>query len=328
MTKRRVTERGLEKKANQFQILFERSPDAIILLDKDKFIDCNAAALAIFGCKNSSEILDGNFIKKFSPPLQPDGGDSMRLSQDNIAKAFKDGSNRFEWMHCRADGSVFPSEVSLVSFEQDGRAVVQGTIRDITEKKVAEAQMQELAFIDPLTHVFTRRLFEDRLTQVLLKTARSKEYAALFFIDLDKFKRLNDQFGHHVGDLRLIDVAKCLNASVRSEDTVARIGGDEFVVLINELSPDIHTAKPQVINIAEKIVKQLAINDFLKDPLQKPCRLDGSAQYDGSASVGVVLFSGKQRSAEQLLEQADAAMYQAKQAGGNRYQFYESDVFG
>ena len=325
-TQRTLAILSLDKIINQFKILFERHPDAVILLDDQTFVDCNPAAVKIFGCKNRNDILDGNFLKKFSPPLQPDGRDSMEGAAENIAIALKNGSHLFEWTHCRLDGTPFPTEIVLVAFEQNGKRIVQGAIRDISESKAAVDELREVAFKDPLTQLSTRRLFEDRLRQIILKTNRSKQHAALFFIDLDHFKRLNDNFGHLVGDLRLQNVAKGLTASVRSEDTVARLGGDEFVILINELSPDIQIAKPEVLKLADKIVKKLSTQACLSESSHKPCQLEDTSLCHCSASVGVVLFSDNQVSAKELLEQADEAMYKAKNAGGNQFHLYEPDI--
>ena len=229
----------------------------------------------------------------------------------------------------RKDGAIFWNDLTIKPlFDKSGKLLFFiELINDISRLKAIEVQLKSLAFIDPLTKLFTRRLLEDRLGQVLLKTSRSNEYAALFFIDLDNFKRINDLFGHAAGDIRLQDVAKRLKEIIREEDTVARIGGDEFVILVNELSPDISIAKSNVKEKAKKIVEKLSTQSCLLDPIHKPCRVDGVGQCRCSASLGIVLFSGKDKSIEQLLAEADAAMYRAKAAGGNCYQFYEGDCY-
>ena len=154
----------------------------------------------------------------------------------------------------RKDGTIFWNDLTIKPlFDKSGKLLFFiELINDITRLKAIEVQLKSLAFLDPLTKLFTRRLLEDRLGQVLLKTSRSNEYAGLFFIDLDHFKRINDLFGHTAGDIRLQDVAKRLKEIVREEDTVARIGGDEFVILVNELSPDLSIAKSNVKEIAKK----------------------------------------------------------------------------
>lgn len=227
----------------------------------------------------------------------------------------------------RKDGTIFWNDLTIKPlFDKSGKLLFFiELINDISRLKAIEVQLKSLAFIDPLTKLFTRRLLEDRLDQVLLKTARSNEFGALFFIDLDNFKRINDLFGHAAGDIRLQDVAKRLKEIIREEDTVARTGGDEFVILVNELSPDISIAKSNVKEIAKKIVEKLSTQSCLLDSIHKPCGVD-EGQCRCSASVGIALFSGKDKGKEQLLTEADAAMYRAKAAGGNCYQFYEGEA--
>ena len=323
ITKRTEIELALEKIAHQFRALFEGDPDAEILLDGETFVDVNPAALTMFGCSNQSEILGQHFIKKFSPIKQPDGKDSVATAAEHISNAVKNGSDRFEWTHSKLDGTPFQTEVTLVAFERGGKRVVQGTIKDISQYQSTIDELRDIAFTDPLTQLSTRRLFEDRIHQVILKTSRSQKQSALLYIDLDHFKRLNDEFGHLVGDLRLQNVAKGLRSCVRSEDTVARLGGDEFAVLVNGLSPDVDVAKAHVVRVAEKIVKKLSTEACLAEPVKKPCQLDDISHCRCSASVGIVLFANDEINEKDLLKQADTAMYRAKKAGGDGYQFYE-----
>ena len=224
----------------------------------------------------------------------------------------------------RSDGTIFWNDLTIKPlFDEAGKLLFFiELINDISRLKTIEEQLMSLAFIDPLTKLFTRRLLEDRLGQVLLKTSRSKQHAGLFYVDLDHFKRINDLFGYAAGDIRLQDVAKRLKKCVREEDTIARVGGDEFVILVNELSSDISIAKSNVEEIAKKIVEQLSTKSCLQDPIRKPCLTDDISQCQCSVSVGVVLFSGKDRGIEQLFAEGDAAMYRAKAAGGNCYQLY------
>lgn len=126
--------------ASHFSLLYALSPDAIMLLDENGFFDCNPAALRIFGCSERNEFI-GKHPSQFSPATQSDGRDSMVAAAEKIAEAMKNGSNLFEWMHCRLDGSIFPAEVLLVSFEKDGKTVLQATVRNITRRKNAENQI-------------------------------------------------------------------------------------------------------------------------------------------------------------------------------------------
>ena len=193
---------------------------------------------------------------------------------------------------------------------------------EIAERKVMEVQMRDMAFHDPLTGLPNRLLLVDRMSQLLAASARGCFYGALMFLDLDDFKPLNDTHGHEVGDHLLKEVADRLTRSVRQMDTVARFGGDEFVVMLGELHADRGQSMAQAQSIAEKIRVMLSApylitiaNEGLPDQL---------VEHRGSASIGVVLFYQDQASQAEILKWADAAMYQAKKAGGNTIRFSES----
>lgn len=144
ITNRVNAEKSLAKVAGQFKVLFESSPDSIMLLNEKEFFDCNPATLCMFGCKERNEFI-GKHPSQFSPALQPDGIDSMLLANQRIAEAFKSGYNLFEWSHCRLDGTIFPAEVLLVVFEKEGKPVLQATVRDITARKNYEQALADEA---------------------------------------------------------------------------------------------------------------------------------------------------------------------------------------
>jgi diguanylate cyclase (GGDEF)-like protein/PAS domain S-box-containing protein len=179
---------------------------------------------------------------------------------------------------------------------------------DISERKASEQRMHHLAHFDVLTGLPNRALFSDRLRQTLAKARRDKTRVALMFIDLDKFKPVNDTLGHHVGDLLLKAVAQRLNECVRREsDTVGRLGGDEFVVMLPEIE-----SSSDVLQVAEKIL--LALNKpFEMGPLKHVIQI--------SSSIGIALFPEHGDDESGLLKSADAAMYRAKEAGSNRAEF-------
>jgi diguanylate cyclase (GGDEF)-like protein len=201
--------------------------------------------------------------------------------------------------------------------EYDGAYVVS---RDITERKRMEEVVQQLAYFDPLTELPNRRLLNDRLSQIMAASKRSGRYAAVMILDLDNFKQLNDQHGHLVGDLLLIEVAKRLIACVREVDTVARFGGDEFVVMLSELDDDKAESCRLAQVVAEKIRLALAAPYILS--VSKENSPPTSVEYHCSASIGVVLFINHETAHENILKWADAAMYQAKDAGRNAIRFY------
>ena len=186
-----------------------------------------------------------------------------------------------------------------------------GMIVDITERKQAESEIHRLAYYDPLTNLPNRRLLQDRLGQVIAATARSALYGALIFIDIDRFKALNDSRGHDVGDLLLTDVAQRLREVVREKDTVARQGGDEFVVVVEELGKTSHDAA----------VVATQLGDKLRAVLAAPFNLNGY-EYHCETSIGVGLFHG-QNTVEDLFKHADLALYQAKNSGRNILRFFD-----
>ncbi len=182
-------------------------------------------------------------------------------------------------------------------------------------------QIQHLAFYDSLTNLPNRRLLLDRLSQTNAANKRSRRYGAMIFIDLDNFKQLNDRHGHAVGDLLLIEAAGRLRACVREMDTVARFGGDEFVVMVNELEMGKEESKVKAGAIADKIREELAKPYVLEIQLDKK-----TIEHQCTASIGVALFINSQGSEDDILNWADRAMYQAKEAGRNAIRFYGDEA--
>jgi diguanylate cyclase (GGDEF)-like protein/PAS domain S-box-containing protein len=200
-----------------------------------------------------------------------------------------------------------------VEFDAQGHPLkLYGTIQDITERKESEAEIHSLAFFDPLTKLPNRRHLLDRIHQAQSVSARSNLYGALLFLDMDKFKSLNDTLGHDIGDLFLVEVARRMLLCVRDVDTVARIGGDEFVVLTGEIGANAEEVSQKVALIAEKI----------RAALSEPYKLK-AYEHHSSPSIGVCLFRGNETSMDSLLKQADMAMYQAKGSGRNAVRFYD-----
>jgi diguanylate cyclase (GGDEF)-like protein len=190
---------------------------------------------------------------------------------------------------------------------------VYAIFEDITERKNLETQVKQLAFFDPLTQLPNRRLLNDRLAQALLVSQRSACFGALLVLDLDNFKPLNDQHGHMAGDLLLVEVARRLLDQVRKVDTVARFGGDEFVVILQELGSDAAHSAHQALAIAEKIRAVLAAPYLLQPTAGAP-----PLEHHCTASVGLALFGPTTPGPTEVLQQADQAMYQAKNDGRNR----------
>jgi diguanylate cyclase (GGDEF)-like protein/PAS domain S-box-containing protein len=221
--------------------------------------------------------------------------------QGEIWNRRKNGENYPEWLTITAvvgkDGSI--TNYICAFF-------------DITERKLAEEKIHNLAFYDPLCQLPNRRLLFDRLHQAVTTSARTKNCAGLLFIDLDNFKILNDTRGHDIGDMLLIEVGHRLRACIRESDTLARLGGDEFVVLLEGLSADRSEAAVQAREVGEKM-----LND-----IHQPYMLDKVEHYS-TASIGVSLFANYRQNLDDLLKQADTAMYAAKKAGRNTLRFFD-----
>jgi len=190
-----------------------------------------------------------------------------------------------------------------------------GIARDITENKKQQQEIEQLAFYDPLTGLPNRRLLMDRIQHALTTSARSGRVGAILFLDLDHFKTLNDTLGHDVGDILLQQVAERLKTCVRAGDTVARFGGDEFIIMLEDLSLQPPEAISEADRIAQKILK--AVNQAYT--------LKGK-EYLSSTSIGITLFCGRDTGSNELIKQADIAMYQAKNKGRNGLRFFDSEM--
>jgi diguanylate cyclase (GGDEF)-like protein/PAS domain S-box-containing protein len=249
------------------------------------------------------------------------GPETDRATLDRVRVALeKWQSIRAETLNYRKDGSTYWNEFEIVPIANEKGWFTHwvSVQRDITERKEMEYQVRQLAFYDPLTNLPNRRLLSDRLNQSIYASKRSGLYGAIMFLDLDNFKSLNDLHGHGAGDLLLVEVASRLTNCVRKMDTVARFGGDEFVVLLCELGDNKEIAKIQASIIAEKIRTTLA------KPYSLLLQPEENIEHHCTVSIGVNLFSNKGASEDDILKWADTAMYQAKEAGRNLIRFYDA----
>ena len=215
----------------------------------------------------------------------------------------------------RQNGEIFPGWLTVTAVRSDDGKTQRFIfiLSDITDRKAREEEIRQLAFYDPLTHLPNRRLLVDRLRHALTISIRSKRHGGLLFIDLDNFKTINDTMGHGTGDLLLQHVAERLSGCVRAGDTVARQGGDEFVILLKDLSEAPQEAVRQTELIGEKIL----------DALNRPYLLAEHVCHN-SASIGATVFNGESGSTDEQLKRADQAMYQAKLAGRNTFRIFDT----
>jgi diguanylate cyclase (GGDEF)-like protein/PAS domain S-box-containing protein len=447
-TRRRLKQSRLEREAlessssllaqnseSKYRVLFEDSADATWMMDGNGFVECNSAALEMFGYSAEVPMLHPADI---SPLNQPDGTSSRTAAELKIASAFLNGKERFEWMHMRKNGNVFPAEVCLTALTLSGRSMLLATVRDITERKgteeallfknalleaqtettidgilavdesdhiimvnkqfklgfeipdellsnqddhilskyvmnkiqgpdafnqkikylnshrdekssdeirlkngtifdrysaplvdsmgkyrgriwyhrditerkAAEERIQFLAYYDALTELPHRSLLLDRLENALADARRRGEKIALMFLDLDQFKAMNDLFGHLFGDSVLKDVAKRIKDCGREQDTVARVGGDEFLILLSSVKDAADAAIA-----AERIMNALNMGFVIQ-----------GQSLNVSCSVGVSMFPEHGADSETLIKNADAAMYCAKGDGRNKVRFFTDEM--
>ena len=224
------------------------------------------------------------------------------------------GAWQGELWNRRKNGEIYPEWLTITAVKGDDGAIRHyvATQIDITERKAAEMEVEKLAYYDSLTGLANRQLLLDRLQHAIAFSARSGSGVAVLFLDLDKFKALNDTLGHDMGDLLLQQVAQRLVACVREGDTVARLGGDEFVVLLEGLSENRLEASTQAGVAGKNILAALNQPYMLVDH-----------EYHSTPSIGGTVFAGHEHTVEELLKQADLAMYQAKAAGRNALRFFD-----
>ncbi len=308
---RKQVEAALSASESRFRLMFERTTDALMLLDGSSglFIDCNQSAAELLRCQSKDELLQLH-PSQISPLRQPDGRLSSEKADEMIATALRNGSHRFEWVHCSVHRANFHAEVLLTPILIDEHNLIIATVRDITRKKESEELIWKQANFDALTGLPNRRMLHDRLQQAIRKAQRSRLPMALLFVDLDRFKEINDTLGHHMGDVLLADAAQRLVSCVRDGDTVARLGGDEFTIILNDLD-DVGAIE----RVAQDILSKLA----------DPFPLRDEVGYV-SASIGVTLYPDDANSVEDLLKNADQAMYAAKAQGRDRCCYFTASM--
>ena len=293
-----------EKSMKLASLIYKSSADAIVVTDKNnRIVDVNPAFTRITGYTQDE-------VMGVDPKIMKSGLHDKEFYRQMWQAILKQGYWHGEIWDRRKDGGVYVKTIHiLVLRHQDGsvyRHVAQ--FSDTTEKKEKDELIHRQANYDPLTNLPNRRLFYDRLGQAIKMAHRTKFPVALLFIDLDHFKEINDGLGHANGDALLMDVAQRINGCVREADTVSRLGGDEFTVILPEIGDE-----AQVRRIAQKIVQEMARPFFF---------LDDKTGYNISASVGIAIYPEDATTLEGLQKCADKAMYSAKAAGRNRFKCY------
>lgn len=276
--------------------------DAIFTLNQDRNIEnVNLAAETLFGY-SSQQLLNAPFTDLLADPtllpafMDPDWSDKCKNAV---------------FMGRRKDGTTFPLALASSSFQSVDVTLRTLVVHDMSDRVAFEQVMTDLAFYDTLTHLPNRRLFLDRLSQSLAQARRNRKLLAVFFLDLDGFKVVNDTYGHQAGDDLLIAVGERLSAILRQSDTVARLGGDEFTIILSNLQ-DADDAR----SVVHKVISAF----------DQPFSIKGH-ELSISTSVGISVFPIDDSAPEKMIEHADAAMYYAKKSGKNCYRFYVASMF-
>ncbi len=303
ITERKLAERELAIAAKAFE-----SQQGMIITDANNIIiRVNKAFTRITGFA-ADEVLGKN------PKILQSGKQEAGFYAKMWKSLDLEGSWEGKIWNRRKNGEVFPEYLSI-SVVKNANGIITNyvaAIADISKSVEAAEEIKRLAYYDPLTQLPNRRLLFDRLSQAKASLSRNKQYGALFFIDLDNFKTLNDTLGHDYGDQLLQQVAQRLSCCIREEDTLARLGGDEFVVMLENLSVNVFDAAKQAETVGVKILTTL----------NRPYNLT-IQDYHSTPSIGITLFNDQMEATEDLIKRADIAMYQAKAAGRNTMIFFD-----
>ena len=308
ITARKRMEENLRANEQRLRSILERLPMGLCLVQDDGLISFrNARYVQICGY-TQEEVPDTN---TWWQRAYPDATEREAIRQRLLATLHQGIIPLAEYTIRCADGKYKPVEISGI-FVEGGRLI---TMQDLSERKAAEEEINQLAYYDPLTRLPNRRLLMDRLQQALATSARHQRSGALLMLDLDNFKTVNETRGHDRGDALLLQVAHRLRGCVHEDDTVARQGGDEFVVVLEDLGDNPEEAAARSEETGQKILSAL----------RAPYEVDGEAHHS-SLSMGITVFSGLRETVDELLQRTDLAMYQAKSAGRDTLRFYDPQM--
>jgi diguanylate cyclase (GGDEF)-like protein/PAS domain S-box-containing protein len=301
ITERKRAEEDLRESEERYRLLFESESDAVLVCDAEtlQLEAANRAALSLYGYSKTA------WRKLRVPDISAEAEKSIE-SIEKVKAGEPDGTKIQLRYHRKKDGTVFPVEITNAILVSRGRKKVIGMIRDITERVRVEEAIRKLAYYDALTGLPNRVLFVDRLNRAMAQVHRKQKKLAVMLLDLDHFKDINDTLGHSVGDQLLSSVGKRLTELLRKEDTVSRMGGDEFFLLLPEVD-----RVQDAATIAQKVLKAI----------QEPFVLDVH-EINITTSIGVAMYPDEGADVKTLLKNADVALYQAKEKGRNNYQHY------
>lgn len=295
--------------SDAFKGFIELIPDAVIFSNVDgNVILTNTRARDLF--QYSLKEIDSITIEDLVPNKIKNNHIRMReIFFKNPYPRFL-SSRKFELKAKKKDNSIFPMDAALFALQTNEGPLAVNMIRDITDQEENRKQLSEYAFVDALTQLPNRRYFSENLKKYFAKAQRHNEKLALLFIDLDKFKPINDNFGHETGDFVLQKISSRLSVALRCDDFLSRIGGDEFVLILYPVND-----RAGVCKVARKIISECSRSvEF------------GEQQFIVGASIGISIYNDDQNAivnSDELLKQADQAMYAAKTKGGNYFIIYD-----
>lgn len=306
VTKSQLTETTLAKTNDFLKNILETISDAVFALDTGgKFTLANQRLSQMTGYRHH-ELIGMPFTRIFPADT---AFDMQRILTALMSDSSKE--KRFEAHVARADGHQRIITCSLLPLKEGERVVgIAGTAVDITERKAAEQRIEHLAYHDPLTNLPNRRLLNDRLTMAMSQAQRDGRMVAVLFVDLDRFKSINDSLGHRTGDAVLQELGTRLRSSVRAGDTVARMGGDEFVFLL----PSIDRVE-EAIAVARKVL----------DAIRRPFNIEGR-EFVVTASIGMSFFPSHAADADTLIKQADIALFESKRRTSDTYEIFDESM--
>ncbi len=289
------------KNLETFEALSNSTIEGLIIYDENKkCIKTNTVAPQLLGYTDE-EMLGKNAFEFIAYE-----------SINHVKKVIKNTNQEpYEAVMLRKDGTKFPAILRGKDIQLEGKEIRVSAVMDITKIKEKEEEILKLAYYDSLTSLPNRSLLEDRASRLINKNGRNKNYGALMFVDLDNFKNINDTKGHIVGDLILVECAKKLSKTIRKYDTVARFGGDEFVILIDTQHNDKNSAVKSIRTVANNVLTKLS----------QPLTVETN-EYQLTASIGIAIFNDH-ITFDELMKRADSAMYHSKDKGKNNFSFFD-----
>ncbi|MDD3342333.1 MAG: EAL domain-containing protein [Sulfurospirillaceae bacterium] len=306
----------IKEQKHIFEILYQKSADGIMLIRDNVVIDCNESVVKMFKAQNKEELIDVS-PSELSPAFQPDGQNSYEKSLKMDALAVENGMHKFEWLARRSDGDVFWLSIVMTAIRVKESVVLHCSMRDITMRKALEDENKKQKQLlvhqvehDILTGLPNRNLLQDRLAQAIKKAHRDESVLAVLFVDIDKFKSVNDTLGHDAGDILLKTIATRMRTNIRDTDTVARLSGDEFIILFDGCK-----------DISDVFIAIKKLLNAFNEPVSF-----GNDSFKVTMSIGVSVYPNDGENASKLLRNADLAMYRAKAEGRNRYKFFDAEM--